>query len=594
MKLENQIKNLWFYLLIVFLGTSQTAFGQTSEEIAKNIEKRLCIPGSYHFHHCTCNVWDFSLPEFGAPRPQYHVPKRPQDILWHHFAKSIVKATGLYWSVNRNWERATTLRHNVDADYQICHLGDYVNAIHSLRAIFRERFAKRIAEFKKEYPKPHQAETLSERISLENRYFNNSMRYLNQLSLEIIPLYQDVVASLSNEAQDSLAAHYNSGLLQLQKGNHVTALANIDRFIELADRPAYRPLLNSHVFQIQGECHFEVGQYHCAIEALTMAIRHDPENKAAYFDRAAAYFEAGQFDQSLKDFLASTSRERSYDFKPVSDSYLEAFTVSLSRGSIESLQEFVPNLCHTTFGLGRVMWSCISDPIQSAKEFACACAEAGEWFVEYCQTLDRDKIETYIEELKTLYTKYDELSDGEKGELVGYAVGKYGTDIFTGAVLVEGVVAVKGVDKAKKVRELNRACTMEAMAASPAAEQKIVQAALEHTAQREAYFQEVKLHLDSHNKHVPGHPFYTDSRRSIITHPNPEELLKKGAGTGTFKQGIPGEPGFRETVDFGEVIGIWKSRTGELELPTTRGTIHYRKDGQAHIVPARPASELSK
>ncbi len=25
-----------------------------------------------------------------------------------------------------------------------------------------------------------------------------------------------------------------------------------------------------------------------------------------------------------------------------------------------------------------------------------------------------------------------------------------------------------------------------------------------------------------------------------------------------------------------------------LELPTTRGTIHYRKNGSAHIVPARP------
>lgn len=50
--------------------------------------------------------------------------------------------------------------------------------------------------------------------------------------------------------------------------------------------------------------------------------------------------------------------------------------------------------------------------------------------------------------------------------------------------------------------------------------------------------------------------------------------------------------GYRETVDFGEYIGIWKNETGNLALPTTRGTIHYARD-HAHIVPAYPTPKAN-
>ena len=39
------------------------------------------------------------------------------------------------------------------------------------------------------------------------------------------------------------------------------------------------------------------------------------------------------------------------------------------------------------------------------------------------------------------------------------------------------------------MRDLNRICTLEAMASSAATEEKIIQAAVEHVAQREAYLQ---------------------------------------------------------------------------------------------------------
>jgi RHS repeat-associated protein len=90
-------------------------------------------------------------------------------------------------------------------------------------------------------------------------------------------------------------------------------------------------------------------------------------------------------------------------------------------------------------------------------------------------------------------------------------------------------------------------------------------------------------------KHQPGHPNF-DPTRSELTHPDPQGLLDRYGGTGQSLNDIPvGQPGSRERVDFGEVIGNYRPSdyTGP-GFPTDRGIIHYGTD-RAHIVPARPA-----
>ena len=87
------------------------------------------------------------------------------------------------------------------------------------------------------------------------------------------------------------------------------------------------------------------------------------------------------------------------------------------------------------------------------------------------------------------------------------------------------------------------------------------------------------VHVDKQGKHVPGHRNYQPGR-SELTHPDPQVLLDRFAGTGI-------RHGHKEVVDFGEVIGNWINPSGVKEV-TTRGTIHYDAKGYAHIVPARP------
>ena len=91
----------------------------------------------------------------------------------------------------------------------------------------------------------------------------------------------------------------------------------------------------------------------------------------------------------------------------------------------------------------------------------------------------------------------------------------------------------------------------------------------------------VLLDMGKQGKHIPGHNNFIIGK-SPLTHPDPRALFDQFAGQGQPVGNVPrGKPGFKERVDFGQVIG---EHNGQ---PTTKGIIHYAKDG-AHIVPARP------
>ena len=85
-----------------------------------------------------------------------------------------------------------------------------------------------------------------------------------------------------------------------------------------------------------------------------------------------------------------------------------------------------------------------------------------------------------------------------------------------------------------------------------------------------------------------------DPKRSLLTHPDPQALLDAYTGTGTGNRLPKGQPGFTEFFDTrGEIIGIYRDEDSGIEMPTTRGRIHYSKHG-AHIVPAPPQSPKQK
>ncbi|CCB90770.1 hypothetical protein WCH_BS10280, partial [Waddlia chondrophila 2032/99] len=381
--------------------------------------------------------------------------------------------------------------------------------------------------------------------------------------------------------------YYERGMVHMHVGNTEEALQDIRALMELANSDKYKDqdLITSEMYRQEGAAYNELGMYDQAIEVLTRAIVKDPHNLEAYFQRASAYFEIGDFDRSLEDYIISKKSGRLILDRLPSIEFMDAFCAAAINGSCETACDFAPSLCHTIYGLGKCLWTFGEHPIDCISHLAGAGYEMAECIVSYLKTVDKETLHEYADELVRLYENFNQLSDHEKGELIGFTVGKYGVSIFAGSATIKGVAAYK------KLKEANRVCNLESMVLSLSSKEGVASKGVQHYAERSKFFEESKIHWGRQNKHVPGSNNYDPAKkRSIWTHPDADGLLKKCAGTGNSKQGIFGQPGYKEVVDFKENIGIWQNLKGE-SLPTTKGTIHYSNHG-AHIVPAHPESKV--
>ncbi len=90
----------------------------------------------------------------------------------------------------------------------------------------------------------------------------------------------------------------------------------------------------------------------------------------------------------------------------------------------------------------------------------------------------------------------------------------------------------------------------------------------------------IYLNYGRQGKHWEWHNNYQQGKSKITIDPNHlQELVNKFKGE---------KHGQREIIDFGEIIGQWfRERDGKY-YDTTRGTIHWGKDGGYHVVPAPP------
>lgn len=86
-------------------------------------------------------------------------------------------------------------------------------------------------------------------------------------------------------------------------------------------------------------------------------------------------------------------------------------------------------------------------------------------------------------------------------------------------------------------------------------------------------------------KHIPGFKNY-DLGRSLLT-ADPDDRLEE-LGNGQPVNGVtPGDPGYKERIDFGYVIGKYRDSLTGTSQYTTKAIVHYSNRG-VHLVPARP------
>lgn len=297
-------------------------------------------------------------------------------------------------------------------------------------------------------------------------------------------------------------------------------------------------------------------QYSQAIAALSEAIQKDPTLKEAYLARAVAYFETGNFDQAVNDYIAAdkdkllkkSKNKEKIDFG-------KGFMKGALRGLGEGVQQAPLSLWNSIEGVGHLLWVGIKDPIHVPEKMI----NTVNNLIDYLSTQELEAIaQDVAPELHNIITKWHEFDQKTKGEKAGFLVGKYGVDIL----FCYGTT--KGVQLFAELKQTNAMCNLKTLASSQQAKAALKESAQQAAIRRDAFFKSAKIHSDKQGKHVIGHKNY-GANKSILTHPNPEKLLQEHAGKGVaVKHETAIYSGYKEVVDFGEVIGECLDTTEHL------------------------------
>lgn len=249
---------------------------------------------------------------------------------------------------------------------------------------------------------------------------------------------------------------------------------------------------------IQSDFSYEKGSvctdfllYEDAIAALDTAIQLDPLNENACIERARAYFETGDMALALKEYKALQNAQltpRTYEDFLLSLDKSIAFPKGLLAGTIEgakvSAKEFVPSVMSSCKGIGHGLWSFVCSPDEVSRELLCAAYELGS----YLNTLDaKECLELVVPEVRELGLNWHALDDYERGNRIGYIIGKYGVDVF-----VPGIVTMKGVRLVQNLKKANIMMTLEMCAASNTKQAVIIEESIKHAAKRNQLVSVVK------------------------------------------------------------------------------------------------------
>lgn len=394
---------------------------------------------------------------------------------------------------------------------------------------------------------------------------------------------------------------YDNSFLEFVEGNAYKSAEIAEKYIQECKNQNIDHQSSPAELMLLGQSYVEIGQYFKAIDVLSDLIQKEPTNKKAYFHRAVAYFETGNFDEALLDFISTNKgKDLSKSSAVASKEFTQALITSIREGASESVTDFVPSLCNSVYGLSTTLWAMhrFINPLnpkalRNFKNFANASYEIGESIVNYCKSLDAEKLDNYVDQIKILYQNYDQLSDNQKGELIGYTIGRYSIDIFAGAAMGAGANQInKVMPLFSNLRNANRLCNLETMTLSEVKKKAIIVTSLKHSVEREEYFKKISMNWTKQNKHINGQANFEIGKGIVTLEPSEFELLvKKNAGKGERVRGGWGEVDYRERVDFGKIIGefaLEKEGKPIQYIPTSKCILHYDKSGGVHAVPSNP------
>ncbi|HSX04019.1 MAG TPA: polymorphic toxin type 50 domain-containing protein [Rhabdochlamydiaceae bacterium] len=430
-------------------------------------------------------------------------------------------------------------------------------------------------------PVPASLKRLYETIERNKNQYDRELKKFNERESKALT---KCIVSLDNciKYHANSVAHFDRSFFYYLDGDIFDALGQINKAFDKSKSLDFEQIKES-ALHLKAQTELEAGLFADAVISLTELIEQYPERKTSYIDRAGAYFELGEFDLCVKDFIAS-------DFKPensITNSHaLFTFSLGITKGllagGIQAGAEFIPSLLSTMHGLSHGLWVFAQDPIQVSVSFI----EAAKSCVDLIRSQTSDEnVQLFVPELKELYENGETIKEERKGEIIGQVISKYGVEIFAGVGISKAMTTYRNLKKA------NDLLTLQAIASSKQNKSAVIAQAIKRYQIKNEVRKRanLKIHEGKQGKHIEKHKnFESERNRSILEHNNPERLIKKFAGTGQRAFGeIPGAPGHKEIVNFNEFIGYAVYRETGERVATSWGTIHYAKDG-LHIVPTFP------
>lgn len=431
---------------------------------------------------------------------------------------------------------------------------------------------------------------------------------------------------------EQLEEHYTQWYHQLQSDQYTTEIAHELEFLDyligrwnqegrnnesveesqfLFEQPKWF-LAQFHL--VKGQAYNEAMLYENAIEELTMSIECNPDNLDAYIERAFAYFELQQIDLAVEDYKraryfgfsngpfpkklemtygkynSAWTDQGGYVVSVVDYAVLgKEFCSGVIEGASLSATEYIPNTLSTLTGIGHGLWAFACSPTKVSKNFL----DSMYNLMIYIRTHSSQEIlEQMVPELRELIQNWDQFSNPEKSNRMGFIVGKYGFDIFAPCACIKGI---------KRYQELKHANTMFTLenCLYKGKRAKILEEVVKRDGWRKSLFKDgrIGIHWGMQEKHIPGsHNFDPKRSKIFVSSERLELLLTEKAGTGQKIQGsLPYSPGYRERVNFGEIIGEYVkiNKNGEIVsiTPSSNGIIHYSKKGM-HVVPSDPYARM--
>jgi tetratricopeptide (TPR) repeat protein len=229
--------------------------------------------------------------------------------------------------------------------------------------------------------------------------------------------------------EENLKDIYLEKLLSLLQGKLFDALLEAKKIINYLKALKLETNLSCNFYLHLGMIYRNLGLYEDAEDAFKKALKKEPKNSKVFFNLAANFFEMGNFEAAKNNFLKSNLKKLSkYESNLIQMDYKKGIIDGIKKGREDALKNFYPSILASPFGLDNGFFALTT----SLDNFPNGIINTLVQSIECIKnSITFEIFPKLMVELQNLLYSWDYITKLQRGEYLGYLIGKYGINIFT-------------------------------------------------------------------------------------------------------------------------------------------------------------------